>query len=74
MALADKCYSAVKETGDIHLAWSDHPWVLEGAAVHVSIVAFDNGTETERVLDGERVSVINANLTSGEDLTRANAE
>ena len=61
----------VKETGDIHLAWSDHPWVLEGAAVHVSIVAFDNGTETERVLDGERVSVINANLTSGEDLTRA---
>ena len=20
------------------LAWSDHPWILEGAAVHISIV------------------------------------
>ena len=25
----------IKETGDIFVAWSDHPWVLEGAAVHI---------------------------------------
>ena len=61
----------VKESGDIYLAWSDHPWVLEGAAVHISIVGFDNGSETDRELDGQAVSIINANLTSGEDLTQA---
>ena len=61
----------IKETGDIYMAWSDHPWVLAGAAVHISIIAFDNGIEVNRILDGETVSIINANLTSGEDLTQA---
>ena len=28
----------IKETGNIFLAWSDHPWILDGAAVHISIV------------------------------------
>ena len=35
----------IKETGDILLAWSDEPWVLEGAAVRISIVGFDDGSE-----------------------------
>ena len=61
----------IKETGDIFMAWSDHPWVLEGAAVHISIVGFDDGSETTRELDGQPVAVINANLTSGADLTAA---
>ena len=61
----------IKETGDIFMAWSDHPWVLEGAAVHISIVGFDDGTEANRVLDGRPVAAINANLTSGADLTVA---
>ena len=61
----------IKESGDIFLAWSDHPWVLEGAAVHVSIVAFDDGSEADRTLDGEAVHWINANLTSGVDITQA---
>ena len=61
----------IKQTGDIFLAHSDHPWILEGAAVHVSIVGFDNGAETERELDAEPVTVINANLTAGADLTKA---
>jgi type II restriction/modification system DNA methylase subunit YeeA len=60
----------VKETGDIFLAWSDEPWVVEGAAVHVSLVGFDDGTEHERLLNGNAVTEINANLTSGLDLTR----
>ena len=61
----------IKENGDIFMAWPDHPWVLEGAAVHISIVGFDDGTETERELDGQPVPEINANLTVGVDLTGA---
>ena len=61
----------VKESGDIFMAWSDEPWIVEGAAVRVSIVAQDDGSETERALDGEAVSIINADLTSGVDLTHA---
>ena len=61
----------IKETGDIFIAWSDHPWILEGAAVHTSIVGFDDGSDTERKLDGRPVDTINANLTGGVDLTGA---
>ena len=61
----------IKETGDIFLAWSDHPWILDGAAVHISIVGFDDGSEANRVLDGNTAASINANLTSGADLTTA---
>ncbi len=61
----------IKETGDIFLAWSDEPWILEGAAVHVSFIGFDDGSETHRVLNGKPVPSINANLTSGIDLTQA---
>jgi type II restriction/modification system DNA methylase subunit YeeA len=60
----------VKATGDIFLAWSDEEWVVEGAAVHVSFVGFDDGTDQQRELNGHPVSAINANLTTGLDLTR----
>jgi type II restriction/modification system DNA methylase subunit YeeA len=60
----------IKETGDLFLAWSDEPWVVEGAAVHVSFVGYDNGTEEARHLDGRPVAAINSNLTAGIDLTR----
>ena len=55
----------IKETGDIFLARSDHPWVLNGAAVHISIVGFDDGLEINREFDGSPVESINANLTAG---------
>lgn len=61
----------IKESGDIFMARSDEPWVLEGAAVHVSFIAFDNGSEPVQSLDGKRVAAINANLTAGVDLTQA---
>ena len=61
----------VRESGDIFMAWSDEPWVVQGAAVRVSIVAQDNGSETEHALDGQPVETINSNLTSGVDLTEA---
>ena len=61
----------IKESGDIFLAWSDQPWILDGATVHISIVGFDDGSELNRELDGAAVGSINANLTMGADLTAA---
>ena len=60
----------IKDSGDIFLAWSDQPWVVEGAAVRVSIVAQDNGAELIRSLDGVSVDAVNSNLTAGVDLTK----
>ena len=61
----------IKETGDIFAAISDKDWVLEGAAVRISIICFDDGTETDRSLDGNSASNVNADLTIGFDLTTA---
>lgn len=66
-----KVLERIKETGDIFMAWSDEPWIVEGAAVHVSIVGYDDGSETERTLDGKSVTSINSDLTGGLDLTKA---
>ena len=61
----------IKESGNIFLAWSDQPWILDGATVHISIVGFDDGSELNRQLNGVAVGSINANLTMGADLTAA---
>ena len=61
----------IKETGDIFFAESDRPWVSNGAAVRVSMVGFDDGTETEKMLDGAPVEQINPDLTGALDLTSA---
>ena len=61
----------IKSSGDIFMAHSDLPWILDGAAVHVSIVGFDDGVESQCELDGETAIAINANLTAGVDLTKA---
>jgi hypothetical protein len=61
----------IESSGAVFMALSDEPWILDGAAVHVSFVCFDDGTERERTLDGRSVASINANLTAGVDLTRA---
>jgi len=56
----------IKRTGDIFWAVSDRDWVLDGANVHVSMVGFDQGTQTERTLDGSAVDTIQANLTANQ--------
>ncbi len=61
----------IKESGDIFMAWSDEPWVLAGAAVHISFIGQDDGSETDKTLNGHPVAAINANLTGGLDLTAA---
>ena len=57
----------------IYDAWSDEPWVVDGAAVRVSLVCF--ATKEARFvnhLDGKEVSGINADLTAATaDLTAA---
>ena len=61
----------IRDEGQIFEAWSDIPWVLDGASVRVSIVCF----AAEQVvalprLDGGSVSVINPDLTATKvDLT-----
>src|SRR5690606_31411347 len=62
----------IKATGNIFMAWSDRPWVLEGAAVRISIIGFDGGVETEYALDGNAVNTINPDLTTQIDITIAN--
>jgi hypothetical protein len=61
----------VAETGGLFFARSDDTWVLAGASVHISFIGQDDGTETNRELDGRLVASINANLTAGIDLTLA---
>jgi hypothetical protein len=61
----------IKNVGDIFFAESSRPWVLDGAAVRVSMVGFDDGSEIQRVLDGRPVEVINANLTGLIDVATA---
>ena len=58
-------------------AWSDEPWVIDGAAVRVSLVCFagpEDGPAPEPRLDGEVVDAVHADLTArrggaGVDLT-----
>ena len=65
------------EDRPIFEAWSDEPWVIDGAAVRVSMVCFsrpEDESVSERRLDGEPVDAIHADLTatrdgSGIDLT-----
>lgn len=59
----------IKETGDIFFAISDREWILAGANVHVSMVAFDDGSEVEHRLDGKVVSQIPVNLSPINDIT-----
>lgn len=60
-----------KLAGDatIYDAWQNEPWVVNGAAVRVSLVCF--AAPEERIsrirLDGHEVSHINPNLTSGQN-------
>ena len=54
-------------------AWSDEPWVVEGAAVRVSLICFaDENADLPVRLDGTEAPRINADLTAGmPDLTDA---
>ncbi len=61
----------IKQTGDIFFAQADRPWILNGAAVRVSMVGFDDGFERQKTLDGAPVEWINADLAGDLDLASA---
>ena len=54
----------IKGTGDIFFAESDREWILAGANVHVSMVGFDDGSETQRLLNGHAAAAIHSNLSA----------
>jgi len=49
----------------IFVAWSDEPWVIEGAAVRVSMICFGQSDE-KPLLDGGQVDQIHSDLSAGE--------
>lgn len=57
-----KVLDAIVERSSIFEAWSDEPWVNEGAAVRVSLVCFGQGGEP--MLNGKAVPQIYADLTA----------
>jgi hypothetical protein len=60
----------IKDSGDIFLAHADREWRLDGAAVRISMVGFDDGRQQERELNGFKTAHIHADLTGDVDLTR----
>ncbi len=64
----------IKQSGDIFHVVSDQEWRSNDtnvASVHISIICFDDGSESFRMLDGTQTSNINSDLTRGPDLTKA---
>ena len=57
--------------GRIFWAWSDRPWLLEGAAVRVCMVGFDLDDGDDCALDGHPVAAISASLNADVDFTKA---
>ena len=74
-----RALQAATQNRPIFEAWSDEPWVIDGAAVRVSLVCFalpDDESVSERWLDGQLVEEVYADLTArrdgvGIDLTEA---
>ncbi len=60
----------ITQTGQIFMAWSDRAWILDGAAVRVSIIGFDGGDSQSLYLDGKSVKSIKSNLRSDFELGR----
>ncbi len=76
-----RALQAATDNGRLFEAWSDEPWVNDGAAVRVSLICFsrtDDQSVSEARLDGQYVDEIYADLTArresdGIDLTRLQA-
>ncbi len=66
-----KVLERIKETGDIFWAQSDRDWVLNGAAVRISMIGFDDGIQQEKILDDLITPNINPDLTNSYNLTEA---
>lgn len=66
-----KVLDPIADADAIWEAWGDEPWVVDGAAVRVSMLGFGQGF-LERRLNGTVAAAINADITSADtDLTVA---
>lgn len=70
---SNEVLSRINSTASIFFAVSDRQWLLNGAAVRVSMVGFEtaSSTATPKMLDGRVVAAINSDLSAGVDLTAA---
>ena len=62
-----RALDAATDAGRIVEAWSDEPWVIDGAAVRVSLVCFsstDDNSVSSAHLDGQSVDEIYPDLTA----------
>jgi type II restriction/modification system DNA methylase subunit YeeA len=62
--------SRIVATTRIFEAWSEEKWTIDGAAVDVSLICFGRA-DRPAILNGAMVDSINADLTTGLDLTQA---
>ncbi|MBL9009540.1 MAG: class I SAM-dependent DNA methyltransferase, partial [Alphaproteobacteria bacterium] len=58
-----KVLETIADAEALQEAWADEPWILQGAAVRVSMLGYGEGF-VGRQLDGRAVATINADLTS----------
>ena len=68
---SQKVMKRIVNEGVIFDAWDDEPWVVEGAAVRVSLVCFHKRSQTVIRLDGHPVPIIFSDLTASINLTQA---
>lgn len=64
----------VVDNGRIFEAWDDEEWIVDGAAIRVSLICFDCMRGQSARLDGVEVNQINSDLTTfggGLDLSKA---
>ncbi len=63
----------IVDRGTIFDAWSDEPWVIDGAAVRVSLICFGSKDANDAIhLNGAAAERIHADLTEGSvDITQA---
>jgi type II restriction/modification system DNA methylase subunit YeeA len=68
-----KTLDSILEMGCIYNAWANEPWVVDGAAVRVSLISFtkNRNVEVAYFLNDEPVNAIHSDLTAQSD-TQAN--
>ncbi|WP_424981866.1 class I SAM-dependent DNA methyltransferase [Maritalea sp. S77] len=58
-----KVLETFTRTAEIFEAWSDEPWIVDGASVRVSIICFSNAPQPKR-LNGNTVNIITPSLSA----------
>ena len=69
-----KVLDRIVDSGRIFEAWSDEPWINDGAAVRVSLVCFGKPDAAMGTLDGSPADAIHADLTAGDGLNLSAAK